>query len=82
MDNENKPEKEFKAGLISAAVWSNKSNNNGKCFEFRTVSISKQYKHGEEWKKTVLMNIEDLPKLILLLQNIYEAYTLKAAEAV
>lgn len=78
MNNENKPEKEFKAGLISAAVWTNKSNNNGRDFEFKTVTLNKRYKIGNDWKNTSNMKIDDIPKLILLLQNIYAIYTLSA----
>ena len=77
MDNTNetikRPEKEFSAGVISAAVWKNqKKDNTGRETETRTISLQKRYKINNEWKRTNNLNQNDLPKAILVLQKSFD----------
>jgi hypothetical protein len=78
--NENKLEKKFSTGTISAVIWSNKTlNNEGEIIEFKTISLSKRYmdKTDNTWKNSSSLNSQDLPKAVLCLQKAYEYLTLK-----
>ena len=69
----NKPVKKFKAGAISATVWKNKNQVNGKDIEFQTVTIIRNYKDKKgEWKSTSSMGLNDLPKVELVARKAYE----------
>jgi len=43
-DMANKPEKKYKAGAVSATVWKNEGQKNGKNFAFHTISLARNYK--------------------------------------
>lgn len=69
----NKPEKRFRAGAISATVWKNAGQKDGKLVEFRTVSLQRVYKDKEGvWKNTTSLRVSDLPKASLVLNKAYE----------
>ena len=72
-----KPVKKVSVGGIEAAVWENSSKEGKKYF---TTSMERNYKDGEEWKKTGSLRTTDLPKAILVLQKAYEFQALKEAE--
>ena len=72
-----KPIKKVSVGGIEAAVWENSSKDGKKYF---TTSMERNYKDGEEWKKTGSLRTTDLPKAILALQKAYEFQALKEAE--
>lgn len=80
MTNENKtpmPEKKFVSGGISATVWKNTAEKDGKEFEYHTVSVERNYRdEKEEWHKTSSMRVNDLPKIALVSQKAYEYLTL------
>lgn len=74
----NMPEKKFRSGAISATVWNNKSEKDGKAFEYRTVSFDRNYKNDKgEWTSTNSLRAGDLPRAILVLQKAYEFLALK-----
>ena len=68
-----------RAGLVKADVWSNKSHE-GK--DFFTVSVQRSYKEkdSEKWENTTSFRINDLPRLILVLQKVYERQVLSAQD--
>ncbi|MBT4871005.1 MAG: hypothetical protein HON47_05510 [Candidatus Diapherotrites archaeon] len=68
------PVKKVKVGGIEAAVWENTSKEGNKYF---TTSMERNYKDGEEWKKTNSLRSTDLPKAILALQKAFEFTMLK-----
>ncbi|MBN1644736.1 hypothetical protein JW851_01680 [Candidatus Woesearchaeota archaeon] len=69
----NKPEKKFRAGPISAAIWKNKSQKDGKDVEFHTITIGRCYRDKEgNWKNSASLRISDLPKASLVLDKAYE----------
>ena len=76
----NLPEKKYRAGAISATVWKNQTEKDGKPVEFRTISLDRNYqdKNGE-WNSTNSLRINDLPRAMLVLQKAYEYVTLKEA---
>lgn len=79
----NKPEKKFKAGAVSATIWKNEGQNNGKTFAFHTISLTRGYKDKSgEWKNSASLRPGDLPKAALVLSKAYEHLTLNNEEAV
>ena len=58
-----KPAHEIKVGGVKATIWP----NDGKEGTRYTVSTSRSFKAGEEWRKTSSFHKSDLPKLIAVL---------------
>jgi hypothetical protein len=76
----NKPEKKYRAGAISATVWKNEGQKNGKSFAFHTISIARNYKDKDgEWKNSSSLRPADLPKAALVLNKAYEYLIMNAA---
>jgi hypothetical protein len=74
----NMPEKKFRAGAISATVWKNQTEKDGKIIDYRTVSIDRNYQDNKgEWNSTNSLRVNDLPKASLVLQKAYEYITLR-----
>ena len=63
------PEKSFRAGNIHVAIWKNESKE-GK--GFYSVSFEKHYKKDDKWHTTNNLNTNDIPKVILVLQEAYK----------
>jgi hypothetical protein len=68
------PVKKVKVGAVEVAVWENQSKEGNKFF---TTSMERNYKDGEEWKKTSSLRENDLPKAILALQKAFEFTSIK-----
>ena len=67
------PEKRFNAGNISATIWSNVRNLDGRDVSIKTVSLQKSYKDKQgTWKHTTSLHANDLPKAKLVLDKAYE----------
>lgn len=59
-----------RAGAVKADTWENKSQEGQSFF---TVSVQRSYKDKQDqWQTTTSFRINDLPKLILVLQKTYE----------
>ena len=71
---ENKPENKFRAGQISATIWSNEKESNGKKFDVKTIQIVKSYTtdDGKTWNDTNSFNVQDLAKLEVVVQKAKE----------
>ena len=68
-----KPEKRFKCGCCEAAIFENDIARNGAPVKVKKVSFQKRYKDKDgEWKTTYSLDINDLPKAILVLQSTYK----------
>lgn len=77
-----KPVKKFRAGNVTATIWSKEIALEGRK-ELVTVyntSITKSYKDGEEWKTTDSYNRDDLIKVHVVLQKTIEFLYLKEDE--
>ena len=70
------PEKKFKAGAITATVWTNNSEKG----KYSTVNLDRVYKDGESWKTTGSLRMNDLPKAVLVLSKAYEYLVTKSPE--
>ena len=53
-----KPARTFRLDRIKAAVW---FNENDKGDSWYTITITRSYKNGDEWKDTASYRREDLP---------------------
>ena len=77
-ETKNLPEKKFRAGAVSATIWRNQTERDGKIVEFRTVSFERSYQDKSgEWNTTNSLRVSDLPRAALVLQKAYEYITLK-----
>lgn len=75
------PEKEFRAGGVSATVWNNQQVINGNKLDVKSVQIQRNYQDDKkEWKKTSSFKQNDLPKLISVAQAAFNYLTLKERE--
>jgi hypothetical protein len=61
----NKPEKTFRIGYCSASVFLNETEDQR---EFRSVSLQRRYRDGEEWKSSSSFSLADLPHAMAVLQ--------------
>ena len=64
-----KPTAKLRDGVLSVAVWANKSED-GKLFY--STTFARSYKDGEDWKETTSLNADDLLKVSRLLQRAYD----------
>lgn len=63
------PEKVFRIGHVSASVFVNEAEGGGGgTREFRSVTIQRSYRDGEETKYTSSFTLADLPQAIRVLQ--------------
>jgi hypothetical protein len=77
----NQPEKKFVAGSISATIWKNASEKDGKEFSFESITLSRNFKdHSGNWKSTSSMRLNDLPKAEIVLKKAYEYLTFREAQ--
>ncbi|MBD3203993.1 hypothetical protein GF327_06845 [Candidatus Woesearchaeota archaeon] len=79
---QNLPEKKFRAGAISATIWSNETTNkNGEKVNYKTISIQRNYTDkNDQWQSTNSLRINDLPRAELVLKKAYEYLVLKEQE--
>ena len=70
MENK-KPKKIYKSGQLSLFRW---DNENGKSFTFQK---SFKDKDSDEWKHTQNLNLMDLPKLKLLVEEAFKDCSFK-----
>lgn len=71
----NLPLKKFRAGAVSATVWSNQTKDGEN--EYKSISFERSYKDQDgAWKTTTSLRMNDLPKAALVLQKAYEYLTL------
>ena len=68
-----KPEKSFKCGGCDAAVFENEIVTGGMKIPIKKVSFQKRYKSADgEWKSTGSLDVNEIPKAILVLTKAYE----------
>jgi len=67
-----RPEKKFMCGGIEASIFENEIQQNGKTLKIKKVAFQKRYKSSQGWKTTYSLDINDIPKAILVLSKAYE----------
>ena len=73
-----KPEKKFQSGGIEASVFENEIQQNGKTIRIKKVAFQKRYKSDQGWKTTYSLDINDIPKAVLVLSKAYEFLVLNS----
>jgi len=69
----NAPEHKIKIGCITATIWANRREFNGKQAVFKTIALERSYKDKEgNWQNTSSFRVNDLPKLQLVTTKAYE----------
>ena len=76
-----KPEKKFSCGPVSASIWAKTKTVEGETVKFYSVTITKAYKEGEDWKYTNSFNIEDIPKVVLVANEAYKYIRLTSTDS-
>ena len=75
------PEKEFRAGGVSATVWNNQQTINGNKMDVKSVQIQRNYQDDKkEWKKTSSFKTNDLPRLVAVATEAFKYLTMKERE--
>ena len=62
------PEATYRIGNCSASVFVNEVEGNGQKRRFRSVSVQRSYRDGEERKFTTSFGLNDLPSAIRVMQ--------------
>ena len=77
-----RPVKEFRAGAISAAIWTTTTIVDGRSVEQHSIRVQKRYRDARsgEWKTTGYLQPQDLPKLVLVASKAFEHMTLREVE--
>lgn len=63
-----KPEKTFRVGYVSASVFVNDAETEGGKRQFRSVTLQRSYRDGEETKFVSSFGLAELPQAIRVLQ--------------
>ena len=70
------PEITFRHGLCSASIFENEYKRGEESFTVRTVSFQRRYLDKEgNWQTTNSLNVNDIPKAVLVLNKAYEFLT-------
>jgi ribosomal protein L25 (general stress protein Ctc) len=73
-----KPEKKFQAGGIEASVFENEIQHEGRPIKIKKVAFQKRYKSANGWQTTYTLDLNDVPKAILVLQKAFEFMALNS----
>ena len=81
-DKKTKPVKTFKSsnGKINVSIWANKSKKNGQTTVRYSVKLEKQFKDGDNWKKTDYFFPEELRELQSLLRKARNSIRVRAKQ--
>ena len=74
----NRPEKVFQHGGVKAAIFVNEHDKDGQSFTKKRISVQKVYRDKEGmFKTTTSLEVNDLPKAVLVLQKAFDYLTVK-----
>ncbi|RJQ17601.1 hypothetical protein C4573_01325 [Candidatus Woesearchaeota archaeon] len=77
------PEKTFRASPVSATIWTNEFERDGKQSTYQTVVVERSYKDkNNAWQKTSTFRIADLPKVALVVTKAYEYLALSDTDTI
>lgn len=75
-----RPAKKLRAGALSATIWKNAVQKDGRPFETHSVVIARGYKNKQgEWQNSSSFRAQDLPQAALLLQEAYKFLVMNGA---
>lgn len=64
-----RPATSIRAGGVKATVWENQTKDGN---SYYSITLSRSYKDGEEWKETNSYYRDDLPKVELVTRKAFE----------
>jgi hypothetical protein len=71
-----KPEKKFVRGACSVSIFTNEAQKNGQEIRIPKAVFQKRYKDSSgEWQTTQSLDVNDIPKAVLALQEAYDHLT-------
>ena len=72
-DRGNLPERRFRSGRVSAAVWINEAPANGENTSRYAISLSKGYRNREgQWRRSRTFFPEDIPHIQTVTSQVLE----------
>ena len=76
------PEKEFRAGTVSAAIWKTEANQDGRPVVRWSVKVQKRFQDQQtgEWRSSDYYYGSELADLAIVAQHAYEFIRLREAE--
>lgn len=82
--NKKHPDKKFRAGAISATIWTNETKNDkGEPVSYKTISFARNYMDKEgNWQSTNSLRVADLPKAQLVIAKAYEYVALSDDDSI
>ncbi len=77
-----RPQIEFRAGGIVGAVWTTTTTIEGRSVPQHSIRIEKRYRDDRtgEWKTTGYLRPDDLPRIALVANKLFEHLTLRIAD--
>ena len=78
-----KPEKEYRAGTIKAAIWRHEHDRDGETIVSYSITLQKRYydRDTKTWHDSDSFFPEDLPKALLVLAKAYEYVMLREKDS-
>lgn len=70
-----RPAETIRAGGVKATIWENKTKDDN---VYYSVSLTRSYKDGDEWKESNSYYRDDLPKVELVMRKAFEWIHLEA----
>lgn len=76
------PVKEFRAGTICASIWTKAETRDGRSVTQHSIRVQKRYRDERtgDWKTTTYFRPEDMPRLALVANRVFEHVTLREVE--
>lgn len=76
------PDIEVRSGGIVGSVWSDAAAGNDGGFSKHSIRIEKRYRDDRtgEWKTTGYLRVDDLPRLALVANKLFEQVTLRVGQ--
>lgn len=79
MNDKERPIKEFRAGTVTASIWTSEPATNGHPAPQHTIRLQKRYRDDRsgQWKTTTYFRPDELPKVALVATRAFEFLTLR-----
>ncbi len=75
-----RPIRVFRCGAVAAAIWVDHRVINDAVVKVHSIRITKNYRQGDEWKRTTTFTTEDLPKVAMVATEAYRFLRLRSEE--
>jgi hypothetical protein len=79
-DVKTRPLRVIRCGAVAAAIWVDHRVINDAVVKVHSIRITKNYRQGDEWKRTTTFATEDLPKMAVVAMEAYKFLRLRSEE--